>query len=100
MRFLLILMYKVLSGEKGMTSKLSSKKGKQATYLAGYFALLAFSISGLVLQGGIWVLAGAVCFFGVVAACFLLRSIDRHVKNLKYGALTRDGYKAKDFEES
>ncbi len=83
-----------------MTSKLSSKKGKRATYLAGYFALLAFSISGLVLQGGIWVLAGAVCFFGVVAACFLLRSIDRHVKNLKYGALTRDGYKAKDFEES
>jgi hypothetical protein len=78
-------------GER-MASKLRIQKGKQAGYLAAYFGLVLFSVSGLVLQGGISLFVGAVCWFGVVIACLLLRSIGVSAKNLKAGASKGDGY--------
>ena len=66
-----------------MTSKLRNQKGKQSGYLAAYFGLLLFSVSGLVLQGGVWMLVSAVCWFGVVIACLVLRFKASGAKNLK-----------------
>ena len=64
-----------------MASKLRFLKGKQSAYLAGYFGLLFFGVSGLILQGGIWMIAGIVSWFSVVAACLLLRSMAGKSKN-------------------
>jgi hypothetical protein len=75
-----------------MTSKLHIEPGKQVGYIAAYFGLLLFSVSGLVLQGGPWFFVGIVCWFGVVIACLLLRSIGYSAKNLKDGASKSDGY--------
>jgi hypothetical protein len=83
-----------------MASKLRNQKGKQAGYLAAYFGLVLFSVSGLVLQGGIWLFVGAVCWFGVVVACFLLRSTYVWSKNLKDGASHGDGYLGREREGS
>jgi hypothetical protein len=44
----------------GMVSKLSSKQGKKACCLAGYFGLLFLSVYGLLLQGGLWMFAGMI----------------------------------------
>ena len=74
-----------------MASKLGFQKGKQTGYLAAYFGLLLFSVSGLVLQGGIYVVVGVVGWFGVVIACLLLRSNGVRSKNLKDGASKCDG---------
>lgn len=81
-----------------MASKLSAGRGKQAGYLAAYFGLLLFSVSGLILQGGIWLFVGIVCWFGVVIACLLLRLIEGNTKNLKDGKLKSDGYLGKERE--
>jgi hypothetical protein len=58
-------------------------QGKQAGYLTGYFWLLFLSVSGLFLQGGVWLFAGLVCWFGVVTACFLVWFINGFAKNLR-----------------
>jgi hypothetical protein len=60
-----------------MASKLRSQRGKQAGYLAGYFVLLLFSLSGLMLQGGMWLLVGALCWFGIVS-CLSVSYIYRY----------------------
>jgi hypothetical protein len=74
-----------------MTSKLHIGRGKQGGYLATYFGVLLFSVCGLVLQGGLWLFVGIVCWFGVVIACLLLRSIGDGAKNLKDGVSKSDG---------
>lgn len=86
-------------GER-MASKLYSQKGKQAGYLAAYFGLLLLVVSGLVLQGGIWMFVGGVCWFGTMIACFLLRSIGGSAKTLKDGASKNDGYLGRKKEGS
>jgi hypothetical protein len=81
-----------------MTSKLHIGRGKQAGYIAAYFGLLLFSVSGLVLQGGLWLFVGIVCWFGVVIACLLLHSIGYSAKNLKDGPSKSDGYLRREKE--
>jgi hypothetical protein len=66
-----------------MASKLSSGPEKHTGYLAAYFGLLLFSVSGLILQGGIWLFVGIFCWSVVVTACLLLRSTSGRAKNLK-----------------
>jgi hypothetical protein len=51
--------------------------------LAAYFGLLLFAVSGLVLQGGIWMIAGTVGWFSVVIACLLLRYRGGSAKKLE-----------------
>ena len=81
-----------------MTAKLLIERGKQAGYLTAYFGLLLFSVSGLVLQGGLWLLVGIVCWFGVVIACLLQRSICGNAKNLKDGTSKSDDYLRREKE--
>jgi hypothetical protein len=66
-----------------MASKLSSGPEKHTGYLAAYFGLLLFSVSGLILQGGIWLFVGIFCWSVVVITCVLLRSMTGSAKNLK-----------------
>jgi hypothetical protein len=68
-----------------MVSKLSSKQGKQACFLVGYFGLLCLSVNGLLLQCGLWMSAGMVCRFGIFATCFLVWFINGFAKNLRDG---------------
>ena len=81
-----------------MASKLRIQKGKQASYLVAYFGLVFFSLSGLVLQGGVMLLVGVVCWFGVVIACLLLRSIGGGAKYLRDGVLKSDVYLGRERE--
>ena len=53
-----------------MASKIVSARLKQTGYLAGYFALLLYTMSGLMFQGNMWLLAGALCWFGIVSRFF------------------------------
>ena len=62
-----------------MTSKLSGR-GKEAGYLLGYLVLLLFSVSGLIVQGGMWLLVGFVCWFGVVFSVFGVYYYRHHSK--------------------
>ncbi len=66
-----------------MASILHALRGKQSAYLAGYFGLLLFAVSGLVLQGGVWMVGGVVGWFSVVVACLLLRYRGKGAKNMK-----------------
>jgi K+ transporter len=75
-----------------MASILRTLKGKHSAYLAAYFGLLLFGVSGLVLQGGIWMVAGVVGWFSVVVACLLLRYRGNGAKNLKDAASRSEGY--------
>jgi hypothetical protein len=71
-------------GER-MVSRLSSKQVKQAFYLAGYFGLLFLSVNGLLLQRGLWMFAGMVCWSAVFATCFLVWFVNGLAKNLRDG---------------
>ena len=57
--------------QKQMASKIVSARVKQTGYLAGYFALLLYTISGLMFQGSMWLLAGAFCWLGIVSRFFV-----------------------------
>jgi hypothetical protein len=50
-----------------VASKIISLRVKQTSYLAGYFVLMLYTLSGLMFQGGMWLLAGALCWFGIVS---------------------------------
>ena len=54
-----------------MALKLISERAKQTGYLAGYCALLLYTLSGLMFQGSMWLLAGAFCWFGIVSSFFV-----------------------------
>jgi hypothetical protein len=56
--------------QKQMASKIVSARVKHTGYLAGYFALLLYTVSGLMFQGSVWLLAGALCWFGIVSRFF------------------------------
>jgi hypothetical protein len=56
--------------QKQMASKIVSARVKQTGYLAGYFALLLYTISGLMFQGSMWLLVGALCWFAIVSRFF------------------------------
>jgi hypothetical protein len=60
-----------------MASILYSLRGKQAGYLGAYFVLLLFSLSGLMLQGGMLLFVGALCWFGIVS-CLSVSYIYRY----------------------
>jgi hypothetical protein len=65
-----------------MTSKLSSLRANQARYFVAYFVLLIFSLSGLMLQGGVFIFVGVACWFSVVAGLFVGQSYLKLDKNL------------------
>jgi hypothetical protein len=54
-----------------MASKLGNLKRKQTEYLAAYFGLLFFSLSGFMLRGGVLMFIGVGCWLSVVACLFL-----------------------------
>jgi hypothetical protein len=54
-----------------MALKLLSERAKQTGYLAGYCVLLLYTLSGLMFQGSMWLLAGALCWFGIVSRFFV-----------------------------
>ncbi len=54
-----------------MALKLISERAKKAGYLAGYFALLLYTLSGLMFKDGIWLLVGAFCWLGIVSRFFV-----------------------------
>ena len=62
-----------------MVYKLISERAKQTGYLKGYFVLLLYTLSGLMFQGGSWLLAGAFCWFGIIS-CFSVSYIYRYNK--------------------
>jgi len=62
-----------------MASKLISLRVKQTSYLAGYFVLMLYTVSGLMFQGIMWLFVGALCWFGIVS-CFLFSYIYRYYK--------------------
>jgi hypothetical protein len=63
-----------------MASKLISFRVKHTGYLVGYFVLLLYTMSGLMFQGSIWLLAGALCWFGIVSR-FSVSYFYRYYKN-------------------
>jgi len=70
-------------GEAGRVNGLHRNRAIQKVYLSGYLALVLFSLSGLILQGGVFVLIGIVCwscaFFGCIN--YYNKRICRIVKN-------------------
>jgi len=44
-----------------------------------------FGYKQLLLEGGLWLFTGAVCCFGVIAACFLVWFVNGFAKNLRDG---------------
>jgi hypothetical protein len=67
-----------------MTRKLQTLNRKQAGYLAGYSALLLFSLSGLMLQGDISLLVGVLCWFSIVIGLFIGYAYNFHSKMLRW----------------
>jgi hypothetical protein len=53
-----------------MASKFVSSRVKQTGYLAGCFGLLLYTMSGLMFQGSMWLVAGALCWFAIVSRFF------------------------------
>ena len=62
-----------------MTLKLISKRTKQTGYLAVCLVLFLYTLSGLMFQGGIWLLAGAFCWIGIISS-FLISNINHYNK--------------------
>lgn len=54
-----------------MALKLISERVRQTGYLAVCFFLLLYTLSGLMFQGGMWLLAGIFCWFGIVSSFFV-----------------------------
>jgi hypothetical protein len=54
-----------------MALKLISERVRQTGYLAVCFFLLLYTLSGLMFQGGMWLLAGVFCWFGIVSSFFV-----------------------------
>jgi uncharacterized membrane protein len=63
-----------------MALKLISERGKQTGYLAVCFVLFFYTLSGLMFQGGTWLLAGVFCWIGIVSS-FFVSNIYRYNKN-------------------
>lgn len=49
-----------------MSSRFHLVPGNQRSYVAAFSVLLFFSLSGLFLQGGMWLLVVVLCCFGIV----------------------------------
>jgi hypothetical protein len=60
-----------------MALKLVSFRVKQAVRLSGCFSLLLYTLSGLMFQGEVWLLAGALCWSAIVS-CFLINYVYRY----------------------
>ena len=60
-------------------------------YLAVYFGLLLFSLGGLMLQGGIYLLIGVTAWFSVVFGWFICYHYRNNLINLKANALRNKG---------
>ena len=54
-----------------MALKLISERVKQTGYLAVCFVLFFYTLSGLMFQGGTWLLAGVFCWIGIVSSFFV-----------------------------
>jgi hypothetical protein len=50
-----------------MSSRFHLIPGSQKGNIAAFFILLLFSLSGLILQSGIWLLVVVLCCFGIVS---------------------------------
>jgi hypothetical protein len=62
-----------------MALKLLSQRAKQTGYLAVCIILFLYTLSGLMFQGGIWLLTGAFCWIGIVSS-FLISNINHYNK--------------------
>ena len=78
--FFVLLLVKENGGLKDMTTKSRLNLGVKGGYLAAYFVLLLFSVFGLMLQGGSWVLVGIASWFSVVFGWFVCYNYLRHWK--------------------
>jgi hypothetical protein len=56
---------------------------KQKVYLSGYLALVFFSLSGLILQGGVYILVGIACWSCVFLGCINYYNKSGNAKPLK-----------------
>ena len=54
-----------------MALKLISERVRQTGYLTFCFVLLLYTLSGLMFQGSMWLLAGVFCWFGIVSSFFV-----------------------------
>jgi hypothetical protein len=57
-----------------MASKIILLRAKQTVNFAGCCILLLYTLSGLMFQGGIWLISGAFCWFVIVSG-FLVSHI-------------------------
>jgi len=68
---------------------------KQLAYVAGYCGLLLISVSGLILQGGLWMLTGLAAWTAIVVVlvwCIIHYNYPYHAKDLKQNSTRRKGY--------
>ena len=73
-----------------MVEELASKRlglEVKGGYLVAYFVLLLFSLGGLMLQSGVYLLIGAAAWFSVVLGWFIGYPYRNNVKNLKTDTL-------------
>lgn len=83
-----------------MASKLISHRVKQTGYLAGYFVLMLYTLSGLMFQGSMWLLAGAICWFGIVSRFTIVSYINRcYTKRLEEISLKTERSKREEGEK-
>jgi hypothetical protein len=64
-----------------MTLRLYWKRVKHTIRIAGYFGLLVITLSGLMFQGGIWQLAGTLCWV-VIVGSFIAQHIYNNYEQL------------------
>ena len=66
-----------------MTDNLYRNRARQKVYLSGYLALVFFSLSGLILQGGVFILVGLACWSCVFLGCINYYNKSGNAKSLK-----------------
>jgi hypothetical protein len=66
-----------------MASKIILLRAKQTVNLAGCFVLLLYTLSGLMFQGGMWLLSGAFCWFVIVGGFLVSHIYCYHKKRLQ-----------------
>jgi len=78
--FFVLLLVKENGRLEDMNTKSRLSLGVKGGYLAAYFLLLLFSVAGLMLQGGSWVLIGIASWFSVVLVWFFCYNYLHHVR--------------------
>ena len=80
--------------KKGVLERLASNRlglELKGGYLVVYFILLLFSLGGLMLQGGVYLLIGGAAWFSVVFGWFICYRYRNNAPSLKATALSHKG---------